>query len=37
MHETDGVEFATARLATDVTLHVAEQGDRAGEAIILHG
>jgi alpha-beta hydrolase superfamily lysophospholipase len=38
MHETDGVEFATAHLATDVTLHDAERGDREGEAIIfLHG
>ncbi len=38
MHETNGVEFATAHLATDVTLHYAERGDREGEAIIfLHG
>src|SRR5918994_7243738 len=38
MHETYGVEFATAPLATGVTLHYAEQGDREGEAIIfLHG
>lgn len=38
MHETNGVEFATAHLATDVTLHSAERGDREGEAIIfLHG
>jgi non-heme chloroperoxidase len=30
--------FATTRLTTDVTLHYAEQGDQAGEAIIfLHG
>ena len=35
MHETNGVEFATVRLATDVTLHYAEQGDRAGEAVIF--
>lgn len=38
MHETDGVEFATTRLATDVSPHYAEQGDGAGEAVIfLHG
>jgi pimeloyl-ACP methyl ester carboxylesterase len=30
--------FATTRLTTEVTLHYAEQGDQAGEAIIfLHG
>ena len=38
MHETNGVEFATTHLATGATLHYAECGDRAGEAIIfLHG
>jgi non-heme chloroperoxidase len=38
MHETNGMEFATTRLATEVTLHYAERGDREGEAIIfLHG
>jgi pimeloyl-ACP methyl ester carboxylesterase len=38
MHETNGVEFATTRLATDETLHYAERGNRGGEAIIfLHG
>ena len=38
MHETNGVEFATAHLATNVTLHYAERGSREGEAIIfLHG
>ena len=38
MHQPSDVKFATARLTTDVTLHYAEQGDRAGEAIIfLHG
>ena len=38
MHATNGVEFATTRLATDVALHYAERGDREGEAIIfLHG
>ena len=32
------MKFATTRLTTDVTLHYAEQGDQAGEAIIfLHG
>jgi non-heme chloroperoxidase len=32
------LRFATTRLTTDVTLHYAEQGDQAGEAIIfLHG
>ena len=39
--EKRGVEhrwIATAHLATDVTLHYAERGDREGEAIIfLHG
>jgi non-heme chloroperoxidase len=30
--------WSAPALATDVTLHYAEQGDRAGEAIIyLHG
>jgi non-heme chloroperoxidase len=38
MHQPNSVEFATTRLATDVTLHYAEQGDPTGEAIIfLHG
>jgi non-heme chloroperoxidase len=38
MHQPNGVEFATTRLATDVTLHYAEQGDPTGEAIVfLHG
>ena len=38
MHQPNDVEFATAPLTTDVTLHYAEQGDRGGEAIILlHG
>jgi non-heme chloroperoxidase len=38
MHQPSDVKFATTRLTTDVTLHYAEQGDRAGEAIIfLHG
>ena len=38
MHQPNDVEFATAPLTTDVTLHYAERGDRGGEAIILlHG
>jgi alpha-beta hydrolase superfamily lysophospholipase len=38
MHQPNGVEFATTRLRTGVTLHYAEQGDPTGEAIIsLHG
>jgi non-heme chloroperoxidase len=38
MHQPNGVEFATARLKTGVTLHYAEQGDPTREAIIfLHG
>ncbi|HWS80162.1 MAG TPA: alpha/beta hydrolase [Rubrobacter sp.] len=38
MHETNDVEFATTSVATDVTLHYAERGDREGKAIIfLHG
>ena len=38
MHQPNDVEVATTRLATDVTLHYAERGDREGEAIIfLHG
>jgi non-heme chloroperoxidase len=38
MHQPSDVKFATTRLTTDVTLHYAEQGDQAGEAIIfLHG
>ncbi len=35
MHQPNGVEFATTRLATDVTLHYAERGVRTGEAIIF--
>jgi non-heme chloroperoxidase len=38
MHQPNGVEFATTRLRTDVTLHYAEKGNPTGEAIIfLHG
>ena len=38
MHQPSDGKFATTRLTTDVKLHYAEQGDRAGEAIIfLHG
>jgi pimeloyl-ACP methyl ester carboxylesterase len=37
-HDTSQLRFATMRLTTDVTLHYAEQGDQAGEAIVfLHG
>ena len=35
MHQPNGVEFATTRLATGVRLHYAERGDREGEAIIF--
>jgi non-heme chloroperoxidase len=35
MHQPNGVEFATARLATGPRLHYAEQGDRTGEAIVF--
>jgi non-heme chloroperoxidase len=35
MRRPDGVEFATARLATGPRLHYAEQGDREGEAIVF--
>jgi non-heme chloroperoxidase len=35
MHQPDGVEFATTRLTTDVTLHYAQRGDRNGEAIVF--
>jgi pimeloyl-ACP methyl ester carboxylesterase len=38
MRETNGVVFATTRLATDETLHYAERSSREGETIIfLHG
>src|SRR5829696_8660392 len=38
LHQPNGVEFATTRLATGPRLHYAERGDRAGEAIVfLHG
>ncbi len=32
MHQPNGVNFATTRLATGPRLHYAEQGDRAGVA-----
>jgi non-heme chloroperoxidase len=35
MHQPNDVQFATTRLATDVTLHYAERGDREGEAIVF--
>jgi len=35
MHQPSGVEFATAHLSTDVTLHYAERGDREGKTIIF--
>jgi len=38
MHETNGVKFAAARLATDVALHYAERDDSNVEVMIfLHG
>jgi non-heme chloroperoxidase len=37
-NDTSQLRFATTRLTADVTLHYAEQGDQAGEAIVfLHG
>ncbi len=35
MHQPNGVEFATTRLATGLRMHHAEQGDREGEAIVF--
>ena len=35
MHQPSGVHLATVHLSTDVTLHYAERGDRAGEAILF--
>jgi pimeloyl-ACP methyl ester carboxylesterase len=35
MHQPNGVEFATTRLASSVRLHYAQRGDREGEAIIF--
>jgi non-heme chloroperoxidase len=35
MHPPSGMKFATVHLSTGVTLHYAEQGDRAGEAIVF--
>jgi non-heme chloroperoxidase len=35
MRQPDGVEFATTRLGTGVTLHYAERGDQEGEAIVF--
>jgi non-heme chloroperoxidase len=35
MHQSNGVEFATARLSTGLQVHYAEQGDREGEAIVF--
>jgi pimeloyl-ACP methyl ester carboxylesterase len=35
VHQLNGVEFATTRLATGLRVHFAEQGDREGEAIVL--
>ncbi len=35
MHQPNGVEFATTRLATGLRVHYAEQGDREGEAIVF--
>jgi len=35
MHQPNGVEFATTRLATGLRMHYAEQGDREGEAIVF--
>jgi non-heme chloroperoxidase len=35
MHQPNDVHFTTTRLSTSVTLHYAERGDRAGEAIVF--
>jgi pimeloyl-ACP methyl ester carboxylesterase len=35
MHQPNGVELATRRLATGLRVHYAEQGDREGEAIVF--
>ncbi len=35
MHQPNGVQFATTRLATGLQVHYAEQGDREGDAIVL--
>jgi non-heme chloroperoxidase len=35
MNQPNGVEFATAQLATGPRLHYAERGDRKGEAIVF--
>jgi pimeloyl-ACP methyl ester carboxylesterase len=35
MHQPNGVEFATTRLATGLQVHYAEQGDREREAIVF--
>ncbi len=35
MHHSNGVGFATVRLATDVTLHYAERGDPMGGTIVF--
>jgi len=35
MHDTNGVELATAHLARDCTLHHDERGDQEGGAIIF--
>jgi non-heme chloroperoxidase len=35
MNQPNGVEFATAQLATGPRLHYAERGDREGEAIVF--
>jgi pimeloyl-ACP methyl ester carboxylesterase len=35
MHQPTGVEFASIRLRTDVTLHYAERGDPTREAIVF--
>jgi non-heme chloroperoxidase len=35
MHQQNGMEFATMRLATGLRVHYAEQGDREGEAIVF--
>ena len=35
MHQQNGVEFATTRLATGLRVHYAEQGDQEGEAIVF--
>jgi non-heme chloroperoxidase len=35
MHQPNGMEFATTRLATGLRVHYVERGDQAGEAVVF--